>query len=68
MALHSPEIRSHSRKPKRRAKQGRINSRTGAFQVRTVAVYGEHPASKFKSLMELPNDFGLDNIANQSKT
>ena len=31
-------------------------------------LYGEHPASKFKSLLELPNDLGLDNIANQSKT
>ena len=33
-----------------------------------MAVYGEHPASIFKSLLQLPNNLGLENIANQSKT
>ena len=68
MALHSAEIRVIQGSPKEGQNKAELTAVLVLFQVRTVAVYGEHPASKFKSLLELPNDLGLDNIANQSKT
>ena len=44
MALQGPEIK---RKHEEKVEQTEY-SHTGAFQVHTVAVYGEHPASKIQ--------------------